>query len=214
MIDNHRHRSGRSRQGVTLLEVIISLILVSTIILVSITASANLIRNKSISMESVRGHDLAFQILDEVTAARFEDADDDERTFGREGSETATNRTDFDDVDDYHNYFSSPPVHRDGSPVAGLAGWSFSVTVEPAQATTGGIVTTDDTAAPLKLVMVTYVAPSGLTDAESMLVSEVPTNLPDNTASENWRSVTLTFPNGRSIDVSGPLRNAPEPAYP
>ena len=211
MIDHHRDRRADSRHGVTLLEVIISLILVSTIILVSITASANLMRNKSISMESVRGHELAFQILDEVTAARFEDADEDERTFGREDSETATNRTDFDDVDDYHNYSASPPAHRDGSPIAELAGWSFSVTVAPAESTTGGIVTTTDTAAPLKRVIVTYVAPSGLTDSESMLVSKVPSNLPDNTAYENWRSVTLTFPNGRSINVSGPLRNAPEP---
>jgi hypothetical protein len=47
-----------------------------------------------------------------------------------------------------------------------------------------------------------------------MLVSRVPTNLPSHTAHENWRLITLTFPNGRTIDVSGPLRNEPEPASP
>jgi type II secretory pathway pseudopilin PulG len=214
MSDHHRNRQRRKRRGVTLLEVIVSLILVSTIILVSITASANLMKHKSVSMESVRGHELAFQILDEVTAVGFADADEDERTFGREPSETATNRSDFDDIDDYHNYVSSPPAHRDGTPIAGLANWSFSVTIVPAQATSNGIVTTDDPTAPLKLVTVTYVAPSGLTDAESMLVSQVPTNLPNTAAHENWRLITLTFPSGRTIQVSGPLRNEPEPASP
>ena len=200
----------RNRCGVTLLEVIISLILVSSIILVSMTASANLMRNKSVSMEAIRGHDLAFQILDEVTATAFEDADDDQ-IFGRETNETATNRTDFDDVDDYHNYSTSLPTHRDGTAIAGLTGWSFSIAVTPAITTASGILTMPSVPAPLRLVTVTYVAPSGYTDSESMLVSEVPHNIPANVSYENWRRMTLTFPNARTIDVTAPLRNVPEP---
>ncbi len=198
-----------SRRGLTLLEVVVSLILVSTIILVSMTASANLLRNKAVSMHAIDSRELAFQILDEVTAAEFHDPDDD-RIFGREASETATNRTDYDDVDDYNGYVASPPTHRDGTAITGLGSWSFRVSVSRAEPVSAGIVGSADDAAPLRLVTVTCTSPGGATNSESMLVSEVPSNLPANTSHEKRRRLTLTFPNQRRIEVIAPLRNQPE----
>ncbi len=200
----------RRPRGLTLLEVVVCLILVSTIVLVSITASANLMKNKAASMDAIDGRELAFQILDEVTAVDFQDADQD-RVYGREASETALNRTDFDDVDDYNGYVSSPPTHRDGSAIAGFDSWSFSISVSRAEPARQGITVSADDAAPLRLVTVTCTAPGGATNSESMLISEVPSNLPANHAYEKWRRLTLTFSNQRKIDVSVPLRNKPDP---
>lgn len=204
------NRTRYSRRGLTLLEVIVSLILVSTIVLASITASANLMRNKSQSMESVDGQELAFQVLDEVTSQEFQDLDSD-RVFGRETSETASNRTDFDDVDDYNGYTSSPATHRDGTTIAGYENWSFSVRVSPANPSGSGIVASSNDDAPLRLVTVTCTSPSGSTSAESMLVSVVRGNQAANASHEKWRRVTLTFSNQRKIDISVPLRNQPDP---
>ena len=203
-------QQNRSRGGLTLLEVVISLILVSTIVLVSITASANLLRNKAVSMHAIEGGDLAFQILDEVTAVQFQEAGN-ERVFGRETDETATNRSDFDDVDDYHGYTASPPTHRDGTAIKGFDGWSFSVSVSPAQPIASGIAASSDDAAPLRLVTVTCTSPGGDAVSESMLVSEVPSSMSANISQEKWRRLTLSFPDQRKIEVTAPLRNQPEP---
>ena len=203
-------RQHRSRYGLTLLEVVVSLVLVSTIVLVSVSASANLMRSKTQSTQALDGQELAFQILDEVTAVDFQDPDQD-RIFGREASETANNRTDFDDVDDYHGYAASPPSHRDGTTIAGFENWSFSVTVSRAEPASAGIVASNNDDAPLKLVTVTCTSPAGDITSESMLASVVPGNQVANTAYEKWRRVTLTFSNQRTIDVSVPLRNLPDP---
>ena len=199
----------RRRCGLSLLEVVISLILVSTIMLVSITASANLLRSRVESLQSVDGHELAFQMLDEVTSVAFEDADSD-RVFGRESSETSTTRSDFDDVDDYHGYTVSPPTHRSGAAIAGWESWSVSIAVSRAQAVSAGIVASNSDDAPLRLVTVTCTSPSGSTLSESMLISAVSSDIPPNTSYEKTRRLTLKFANHRSIDLTVPLRNQPD----
>jgi hypothetical protein len=42
-----------------------------------------------------------------------------------------TNRSPFDDIDDYHGWSASPPQHRDGTVMSGLPGWRRAVVVEP-----------------------------------------------------------------------------------
>ena len=196
------------RRGLTLLEVIISLLLTTTIVLVSVTASANLYRNQAVSADEHLARELAFQILDEVTSTDFQDGDND-RVFGNEASESTTNRSAFDDVDDYDGYTASPPTHRDGSTIVGLENWSLSVSVSKADTVASGIVASTADDAPLRLVTVTCTSPAGAVSSESMLVSEVPSNIPDNTSFDKWRHLQLTFPDQRKVDVVAPLRNQP-----
>jgi hypothetical protein len=51
-------------------------------------------------------------------------------SFGPESGETGTTRASFDDVDDYHNWSSSPPTSQDGTAISALDGWQRSVTIE------------------------------------------------------------------------------------
>ena len=53
--------------------------------------------------------------------------------FGLEG-ENATVRTDWDDVDDYNGWSSSPPQDRNGTALPGMEGWGREVTVTWANA--------------------------------------------------------------------------------
>jgi hypothetical protein len=44
--------------------------------------------------------------------------------------ELSADRTNFDDVDDYHNYIESPPKNKENSELTGFQGWQRSVVVQ------------------------------------------------------------------------------------
>lgn len=196
------------RVGISLIEVMISLVLVSTILLVAITASANLLRNNTLRRGENQGQQLAAQFLDEVSCMDFQDRV--EPLFGLESDEDAGDRTTFDDVDDFHGYSSSPPVHRDGTAITGYQGWSISVNVAPADADTTGVTTaTSNTDSPLRLITVVCTTPEGTTVQATTLVSNVPDNNSEANSFERWRRVKLTFPD-RELNITAPLRNNPD----
>ena len=196
-----------SRCGVTLIEITVALILVSTVLLVSLTASANLLRNTAQRRAAIDAEELGGQILDEISALDFEDRATPQ--FGLEPDETASDRTTYDDVDDYHGYVSDPPTHRDGTTIAGLDGWTFSVTVKPAEPVANGIITSDDDTKPLRQITVVCSAPDGSQRNVSTVVSSVPSDISDATSFERLRRLTLRFPD-REVTVTVPLRNAPD----
>lgn len=195
--------------GVTLIEVMISMVLVTTILLVSLTASANLMRNNGERRNTNQGQQLAAQILDEVSSMDFRDRSNP--VFGLETGEVATDRTTFDDVDDYNSYACTPPKHRDGTLISGFDGWSFSVAVYPADPDATGITTTGaGVRSPLRIIQVFCTAPDGTTTDAGTLVSDTPHDTSETTSYERWRRVKLTFPD-REITVTAPLRNKPDP---
>jgi prepilin-type N-terminal cleavage/methylation domain-containing protein len=196
-----------SRCGVTLIEIMVALILVSTVLLVSLTASANLLRNTAQRRAAIDAEGLAGQILDEISAQDFEDRATPQ--FGLEPGETASDRTTYDDVDDYHGYVSDPPTHRDGTKMAGFDGWTFSVSVKPAAPVANGILTSDDDTQPLRQITVVCSAPDGSNKSVSTIVSSVPSDISDATSFERLRRLTLRFPD-RELTVTVPLRNAPD----
>jgi type II secretory pathway pseudopilin PulG len=207
----HRQVGSRPSRGVTLIEVTISIVLVSTILLVSLTAAANLMRNDSERRNTNQGQQLAAQILDEVSSMDFRDRSDP--VFGLESGEIATDRTTFDDVDDYNSYASTPPKHRDGTLISGYDGWSFSVAVYPADPDATGITTSSaGVRSPLRIIQVFCTAPDGATTDAATLVSNTPNDITATTSYEKWRRVKLTFPD-REITVTAPLRNRPDPTY-
>jgi hypothetical protein len=79
--------------------------------------------------QAERGWLLAQQLLAEVLQHDYQDPDETV-TFGREATESAVTRADFDDVDDYDGWSASPPEGRDGTPLANAAGWTRAVTVQ------------------------------------------------------------------------------------
>jgi len=199
-----RHR----RCGVTLIEVMISMLLVSTVLLVSLTASANLMRSSAERRDTSDGQWLAAQFLDEVSSMDFRDRSNP--LFGVESDESAADRSTFDDVDDYDGYSSTPPTHRDGSTIRGYDGWTLSMFIVRADPVAGGITTTNsDDRSPLRLIRVICSAPQGQSVAATTLVSNVPNNANETTSYEKWRRVKLKFPD-REIEVTAPLRNQPD----
>jgi prepilin-type N-terminal cleavage/methylation domain-containing protein len=196
------------RRGVTMIEVMLALVLVSTILLVSLTASANLLRNHAGQRNMVNGQALANQILDEVSAMNFQDIANP--VFGLESGELGANRSLFDDVDDYQGYSMSPPTYRDGTVITGYSGWTVSVAVVAADPHAAGIETASaDGNSPLRRIVVSCTTPDGTIIDATTLVSNVPSDRPNSTSYERWRHAKLTFSGGRQIHVTAPLRNQP-----
>jgi type II secretory pathway pseudopilin PulG len=199
------------RGGVTLIEVMISIVLVSTILLVSINASATLLRNNLQQRNANHSAHLALQILDEVSSRDFRDRVNP--VFGIESGENSSDRTTFDDVDDYHGYKSTPPTHRDGSVISGYDGWSFSVTIAPADPVANGISTTSaDESSPLRIIGVVCTTPEGTEIREATMVSDTASDIADTTSYDKWRRIKLSFEQ-REINVTAPLRNQPDSTF-
>lgn len=188
----------------------VSMILVSTVLLVSLTASANLLRNGAVSRSAIEAERLGIQILDEISSRDF--LDRDLPVFGLETGEVAANRTTYDDVDDYNGYVSDPPTHRDGTDIDGFSDWTFSVTVTPAEPVANGIVTSNDDQQPLRVITVTCTDPAGTTTSISTLVSDVPNDASESDSFEKWRRLTLDF-SDRELTITAPLRNSPDVTY-
>jgi prepilin-type N-terminal cleavage/methylation domain-containing protein len=212
MLEASRGRTDSpGRCGVTLIEVMISIVLVSTVLLVSLTASSRLLHNEHLQDAANDGAQLAAQLLDEVSSMDFRDRNDP--VFGLEADETATDRTGFDDVDDYDGYECTPPTYRDGTSIEGYEGWSCRVTITPADPSTEGITTVAaGERSPLRIIAVLCTAADGTTTEATTLVSNVPSGVADTASYERWRRVKLTFPD-REFSVTAPLRNRPDPTY-
>ncbi|TWU49397.1 type IV pilus modification PilV family protein [Rubripirellula reticaptiva] len=210
---DHRVMENRQemRSGVTLIEVLVSTILISGVLLTSLAASANLWRSRIQSHSTAMAAELSESILGEITSRRFEDSVDP--IWGHEADENGAGRSAFDDIDDYHEYTASPPVHRDGTTMTDYAGWSVSITVEPAWAIDTGITSTppiDSGSVPeLRSIMVTCVTPTGDSITESVVASNVPTQTESASQSYQWQSLRMSLPSGRSVKIQTPLRNLP-----
>ncbi len=113
--------------------------------------------------------------------------------IGIDDSEGTSNRTDFDDVDDYHGWSASPPEAKDGTALADYTGWTRSVTVEyvnPLQP--GGTAVGSDNGA--KRITVTVTDPRG---SETKLIG-VRTNVG---AHQQESSATKTYVSWIELDL-------------
>lgn len=73
---------------------------------------------------------LASELRDEIATKLFVDpASVDPDSIGIDADDAKTKRLDFDDIDDYHGWSSSPPVISRGVANTGLSGWARSVKV-------------------------------------------------------------------------------------
>jgi len=153
----HAARTGPSaREGFTLIEAVMSTLIVSTLIVASLHMFGSLARGRQVVLAGYTGDGVARQLLSEIIQNRFEEPDETV-VFGPEGSETA--RSSYDDVDDYHGWSAGPPEARDGTAIAHLTGWQRSVTVENVDTDT--LASAGGTRTGLKKITVTVTDPAG-----------------------------------------------------
>lgn len=117
------------RAGFSLVEVVVSTLLVGLLMTAAITsvgtATSSHRKTSEVSSARMLGHELMSEILDQ----QYED--DTTPSFGLEADElSGTARQLFDDVDDYHGWTSSPPVNASGTQMTNSSRYGRSVTVD------------------------------------------------------------------------------------
>lgn len=146
------------RCGFTMVETVLCTLLVGIVVTGSLAAMRNSVRTQFEMNSLIDGPMLAEQLLAEAVALPYSDPEGG-TDHGVDSGEIGTDRTTFDDVDDFDNWNAGQVQARDGTPLAGYSGWARSVEVDWAARTSGNRWTTYDTG--LKRVIVTVTAPDG-----------------------------------------------------
>ncbi len=142
---NHRLANARfarpRRPGFTLVEAAISTVLVSGLFVASLNTLGATKLGQQNTAERGRAFLLAQELMSEIMQQEYADPEDvgkiDLRDpslttseMGLDNGESGSNRSDYDDVDDYNGWTASPPQNKDGSAIPNLIGWMRIVAVE------------------------------------------------------------------------------------
>lgn len=159
----NRSKPRRRRRGLSIVEAAISIVLVGVMLVAALNAAgASKLALTKLS-DRGRGMLLAQEIMTEILATEYEDSESAEGNFGKSGAEIAPgNRSLYDDVDDFHNWTTTPPEDKDGTTKPDHAYWSRSVLV--ARATASDVRLTSGTDTRIKRITVT-VSKNGVTVA-------------------------------------------------
>lgn len=148
-------RRNCSPRAFSMVEVIISVVIVGTMTVAALNTvgAAKLGNQKTTSRKS--GALLAQGLMSEILLQDYEEPVDTPG-FGRESSESGGDRTDYDDVDDYDGWSSSPPEYKDGTVIPDLDGWARQVSVAWVNATDLSLTSGSETNVKRITVTVTY----------------------------------------------------------
>jgi hypothetical protein len=127
--DSKRSTQISRRDAFSIVEAVISLVLVSGVMVASLNAvGASFTAQRGIG-DRARGQLLANDLMSEILAQAYEDPNETV-ALGLESSEIGgVNRSLYDDVDDYRAVTDSPPNLKDGTAMQGFTGWTRSVVV-------------------------------------------------------------------------------------
>lgn len=138
--------------GFTLIEAVMSILIVGLMLVAALnTVGASKVAQAR-NAEQVIGPMLAQDLMSEILSQAYEEPVSSV-SFGRETGEYSSSRPEYDDVDDYNGWSSSPPETKSNSNLSYLTGWSREVSV--AWASTLDPQLTSVTATGIKRITVT-----------------------------------------------------------
>ena len=125
-------KNTRCRDGFTLIEVLISILLVGLAIVSLVSANGAFTQANGAGAELSTAEFLIEQIRELSTVLEVIDPNTGVTTFGPETSETLAN---YNDLDDLHSAVFSPPISADRNSLTDLGAYSQQITVENVNAT-------------------------------------------------------------------------------
>ncbi len=120
--------SGFRQHGVTLVELVISIVVVSIAVSAVLGVLASNVEHSADAMIISQAVSIAEGYIEEISVKPFDDPD---------GIDGEASRTDFDDVDDYDGLADAGAVDQFGNPIPALAGYAVAVSVTPSAALPG-----------------------------------------------------------------------------
>ncbi len=145
----------RSPAAFTIVEAVISTIIVAVMFVAALNTVGASRMTQYRASQINRGQLLARLLTAEVMRQSYKDPDGTP-VFGREANESASPRTNWDDVDDYDGLSETPPVARDGTALANSTGWKWTVKVEWVDPADPSVVKTTESSAKRITVTVSY----------------------------------------------------------
>jgi Tfp pilus assembly protein PilV len=184
-----------SRRGITLIEVSISTLLVGLIVVSSLRCLAMSAQSSGDSLNRTLATLLAEDLMEEILEQDYFDPDDTP-VFGTEAQEGTSDRSDWDDVDDYDGWTASPPQNGNGVSVQD-AKWKRLVIVQHVSADNLNTVLADTNDAGVKRITVTVQC-----DGETVVeVTAIQT--------EAWISMIPTYGTSTTTGQLPPANEAP-----
>ncbi|MEW6253538.1 MAG: type II secretion system protein [Planctomycetota bacterium] len=119
----------------TMVEALVAIVLVSTMLVAALNTLGAARGSELRLVERERALVLARALMAEIMELPYYDAAFDPDSFGLGAGEDTGTRSQYDDVDDYHGWYASPPQNKDGTVIPGCTGYYRSVTVEWVNAT-------------------------------------------------------------------------------
>lgn len=142
----------RHSRGVALVEVVIAIVITAVIAMFFSTLAATATRSFRHALNVSRAAYLAAGLLDEIRAHRWDEKQNDaSNPLGVDAGETASDKTTFDDVDDFNGYVESSLKDAAGGAITGFEGFTRQAAVAYIDA--ANAVATDTS--PRKRVIVT-----------------------------------------------------------
>jgi MSHA pilin protein MshD len=156
-----QQRTGRGGGGggFTLIESLISVLIVSSLLVASLGTFGAIAGARRVQTDRTLAYGLADQLLNEIMQCYFKDPDGG-TVLGADAGET---RATYDDVDDYDGLSTTPPQSRDSTPLTEFAGWTRSVSVTCVRPDAPGVAINMGDSPVLKRIVVTVKSPRGLT---------------------------------------------------
>jgi len=103
----------RLPRGFSYVEVILAAVIMSILLVSTMRLFGNLARSTHAGTEQDAAVHLALEMIQEIKNQNYQDPVISDN-FGPEADEDTSTRMDFDDIDDYHNWESTPPMNRLG----------------------------------------------------------------------------------------------------
>jgi MSHA pilin protein MshD len=153
-------RRSRARRGFTLIESLISVLIVSGVLLAALRTFGAIARVRLIETDRTLAYGLADQMLKEVMQCYFKEIHGGGSTLGPDPGET---RATYDDVDDYDGLSDSPPQLKDGTVLTEFTGWTRSVSVTCVRPESPAVAANAGDPQVLKRIVVTVKSPRGVT---------------------------------------------------
>jgi MSHA pilin protein MshD len=153
------HRTTSSRPGFTLVESLMSVLIVSLVLVAALGTIGAIGRTRQVQVDRAAAAQFGDQLMSEILQCYYQDPSG----AGPLGPDTGeSSRDQFDDVDDYDKWQSTaPPKLRDGTLMTDYARWKASVDVDYARLS--GPRNTESSDTGLKRIRLKITTPAGAT---------------------------------------------------
>ena len=122
-------RRGNRRAGISLVETVVSTLLVGILMTTSLQTVGMSLRQQMTSTQNVIAAALANGLMSEIVTQSYMEPSATVSIITRESGESGSSRAAYDDVDDYHGWTETPPKTREDIVLTTYTGWQRTVSV-------------------------------------------------------------------------------------